>query len=612
MRCAAWRRPFPAAASRDPGRSRWQAPWPAPSRPAAPSSSKPGPAPASRSPTWCPSVLAGVPVVVATATKALQDQLATKDLPLLADTVEGGFSFAVLKGRSNYLCLQRVAEIGSRGETLELLPASADPPDADDPLTGRDGDDAGSTAIGEQVPGSSGGRGRPRPATGPSSTSSRTSGPGPRSSTTARECPGPFRCPSGHECFAEEARAAGGGGRRGGGEHPPLRRAPGERRGGAAAPRGGRPRRGPRGRGGDDRQPRRRDRARTLPGARRRPPVPSSTEPVPAGRVAADLVGELAALFARALEPFAGRRVPAGAVTGGGAEGVPEVGGRDGPALGEVVSLALGRLTDADRGTPARRSGGRGRCGGGPARPGAARGRAPGLRPHPAGRARRRRGRLGRRSVRARPPSGCPRSTWARSSPSGSGTPSPACSPRRPSRSASPNGWGCRNRRPTSSTSGARSTTSTTRCCTWPSRCPIDAVPSPNRPSTRSSKSLIEAAGGRTLALFTSWRAMRAAAEAVASRLPFPILSQSDLPKPALIEAFREREEACLFATLGFFQGVDLPGPYPQSGDDRPDPVSPARRPGARGPARSRRIGTPSRWWTCPEPARCSRRVPDG
>jgi ATP-dependent DNA helicase DinG len=96
---------------------------------------------------------------------------------------------------------------------------------------------------------------------------------------------------------------------------------------------------------------------------------------------------------------------------------------------------------------------------------------------------------------------------------------------------------------------------------------------------------LINAAGGRTLALFTSWRAMNAAVEALRPRVAFPILSQADRPKPALVEAFRADEPTCLFATLGFWQGVDLPGrtlslvtldriPFP-----RPDePVLQARR----------------------------------
>ncbi len=71
---------------------------------------------------------------------------------------------------------------------------------------------------------------------------------------------------------------------------------------------------------------------------------------------------------------------------------------------------------------------------------------------------------------------------------------------------------------------------------------------------------LITAAGGRTLALFTSYKAMDAAAEAVKARVEFPVFTQRDLPKTALVRAFSDDEHACLFATAGFFQGVDIPG----------------------------------------------------
>jgi ATP-dependent DNA helicase DinG len=71
---------------------------------------------------------------------------------------------------------------------------------------------------------------------------------------------------------------------------------------------------------------------------------------------------------------------------------------------------------------------------------------------------------------------------------------------------------------------------------------------------------LMEAAGGRTLALFTSWRAMEAARAALAGTVPFRLLAQNDLPKPALIDAFRDDESSCLLATMGFWQGVDVPG----------------------------------------------------
>ena len=90
-------------------------------------------------------------------------------------------------------------------------------------------------------------------------------------------------------------------------------------------------------------------------------------------------------------------------------------------------------------------------------------------------------------------------------------------------------------------------------------------VPPPKSPKFRDAVAdelvhLIEAAGGRTLALFTSWAAMDAAVEAVRPRLDVPVLTQRDLPKPALVRAFAESEETCLFATTGLFQGVDVPG----------------------------------------------------
>jgi ATP-dependent DNA helicase DinG len=72
---------------------------------------------------------------------------------------------------------------------------------------------------------------------------------------------------------------------------------------------------------------------------------------------------------------------------------------------------------------------------------------------------------------------------------------------------------------------------------------------------------LINAAGGRTLALFTSWRAMTAAATAIGERVPFRVMTQSDFPKPRLIAEFSDDEHSCLFATAGLFQGIDVPGP---------------------------------------------------
>src|SRR5665213_3929537 len=158
-----------------------------------------------------PAALSGERVVVATATKALQDQLAGKDLPLVAAATDNGLTFAVLKGRSNYVCRQRVSEIGGIGGIggqLTLAAGSADPPDADDTLTpAPESDTSDPSTIADQV------RSLVRWA-GDSTTGDRAELPfephfraWAMVSTTARECPGAFRCPSGRDCFAEDARA---------------------------------------------------------------------------------------------------------------------------------------------------------------------------------------------------------------------------------------------------------------------------------------------------------------------------------------------------------------------------------------------------------------------
>lgn len=90
-------------------------------------------------------------------------------------------------------------------------------------------------------------------------------------------------------------------------------------------------------------------------------------------------------------------------------------------------------------------------------------------------------------------------------------------------------------------------------------------LPEPNDPSRDNSvhdeiERLINFAGGRTLALFTTYRAMHLAADEMEKRLPFNIFRQDQLPKMALINAFSDDEQSCLFATAGFFQGVDVPG----------------------------------------------------
>jgi len=55
-----------------------------------------------------PALLSGQTVIISTGTKNLQDQLFQKDLPLVRQALEVPVQTALLKGRSNYLCLHRL------------------------------------------------------------------------------------------------------------------------------------------------------------------------------------------------------------------------------------------------------------------------------------------------------------------------------------------------------------------------------------------------------------------------------------------------------------------------------------------------------------------------
>lgn len=136
-----------------------------------------------------PAILGGKRTVVSTATKALQDQLANKDLPFLQEHLDTPFEFAVLKGRSNYVCRQRLSELDDEGQQLGL--------DVSGDNTAVDADDleeilqwVESTGTGDR-------------AELPIEPSARTWA---AVSVGPTECPGAAKCPKGGECFAEMAR----------------------------------------------------------------------------------------------------------------------------------------------------------------------------------------------------------------------------------------------------------------------------------------------------------------------------------------------------------------------------------------------------------------------
>jgi len=74
-------------------------------------------------------------------------------------------------------------------------------------------------------------------------------------------------------------------------------------------------------------------------------------------------------------------------------------------------------------------------------------------------------------------------------------------------------------------------------------------------------RELIEAAGGRTLGLFSSMRAARQAADELRDKLAVPLLCQGDDQTAQLVSQFAADEPTCLFGTLSLWQGVDVPGP---------------------------------------------------
>jgi ATP-dependent DNA helicase DinG len=127
-------------------------------------------------------ILSGERTVVATATKALQSQYATKDLPFLEAHLGLPFKWAVIKGRGNYPCLlqmeqltaptPRQAEVIARVEELSA-------PEAVREMLVTDREDFPALSNEEWRP----------------------------FSVSSDECPGKKNCPFGEQCFAERAKA---------------------------------------------------------------------------------------------------------------------------------------------------------------------------------------------------------------------------------------------------------------------------------------------------------------------------------------------------------------------------------------------------------------------
>ncbi|MGV1008908.1 MAG: ATP-dependent DNA helicase [Dermatophilaceae bacterium] len=119
-------------------------------------------------------------------------------------------------------------------------------------------------------------------------------------------------------------------------------------------------------------------------------------------------------------------------------------------------------------------------------------------------------------------------------------------------------------------------------------------LPAPGRDGTATQaldeiEALVRAAGGRTLGLFSSMRAAQAATEALRERFAkdgtaIEVLCQGEDQLGTLVRAFARDAPTCLFGTLSLWQGVDVPGsacqlvvidriPFPRPDD----PLSSAR-----------------------------------
>ena len=132
-----------------------------------------------------PAIASGLRVVVATSTIALQSQLAGKDLPALREHGGLGFEFAVLKGRSNYLCRAKLHAAGAPDALFEQPVAGNFPRQLEQLRAFAEHSETGDRSeLLHEVNGATWAA----------------------VSSSSIECPGKADCPEGDECFAEFAR----------------------------------------------------------------------------------------------------------------------------------------------------------------------------------------------------------------------------------------------------------------------------------------------------------------------------------------------------------------------------------------------------------------------
>lgn len=75
-----------------------------------------------------------------------------------------------------------------------------------------------------------------------------------------------------------------------------------------------------------------------------------------------------------------------------------------------------------------------------------------------------------------------------------------------------------------------------------------------------TTERVLAISGGRAFVLFTSYRALDHAAQVLRADLSYPVLVQGEAPKHELVERFRTAGNAVLLGTASFWEGVDVPG----------------------------------------------------
>jgi len=125
-----------------------------------------------------PAILSGKRTVVATATIALMEQYANKDVPFLQENLGAPFTWTLLKGRANYFCVAKAISVDRSSLPFDLAAMEAEL--AADPEHSGDREHFKTPVTKDQFS---------------------------YVSSTANDCPGKRECPFADQCYSERAKA---------------------------------------------------------------------------------------------------------------------------------------------------------------------------------------------------------------------------------------------------------------------------------------------------------------------------------------------------------------------------------------------------------------------